>query len=602
MQTPQEIFERATALHMAGQVEKAIPLYAHLLKANPNHPDILYRFGMALHQCGRADAAAQMLAAAVQGRPEEASYRHALGVVLHGLGRHAEAISAYEAALARDPLMAESLANLGGILATGPRRVEGVAMLRRSAILAPGHDETWTRYGNHLRAVADFPACETARCRALVCAPRNVERWVSHGLALMEAERGDLAIRRFQAAAVLSPTEHEAYNHLAWLQIGRLEIAKARVGFMRAKTLRPDLASAFAGLSETAFTAGDTPTAIAWMRRALDVSPGEAHYRFRLGVQLLAVGKMDEGWDCYRYTRHKLNAVRRTPSYPLWDGTPSKETTLLIAADQGVGDELLTASCIAAAARDVGRVVIECDQRIVALMQRSFPDAYVHAYHRVGDRNTPEHIYDWVPEDWRPDAYADGALLLSRYRGTVDQADAAAAPWLTPDPQRVAEMREKLAALGDGPKVGVAWRSRRVTTFRLPHYPGIGPFEEVLKVEGPQFVSLQYGTGWREELVRTGANVHVIDGLDTTNDIDGVFALVAALDLVICPSSTVGWIAASLGKPNWLLYNTPVFLEYGTDRYPGFPTVRSFRKTQIEPWRPLMAEVGRALAEWCAQD
>ena len=602
MQTPHEILERATVLHMAGQVEKAIPLYAHLLKANPNHPELLYRLGMALHQSGRAEAASQMLAAAVQGRPEDASYRHALGVVLHGLGRHAEAVAAYEAALARDPLMAESLANLGGILATGPRRTEGVAMLRRAAILAPENGEAWTRYGNHLRAVAESLACETARRRALMCTPRSAERWVSHGLALMEVERGDAAIRRFQAAAVLSPTEHEAYNHLAWLQLGRLDLDRAREGFIRAKVLRPDLASAFAGLSEATFTQGDTRTAIAWMRQAMAVSPGDAHYRFRLGVQLLAAGDMAEGWDCYRYIRQKPNAVRRNPSYPLWDGTPCGDTTLLIAADQGVGDELLHACCIADAARDVGQVVIECDQRIVALMQRSCPDAYVHAYHRVGDRNTPEHLYDWVPEAWRPDAYADGALLLSRYRGTVERADAAAAPWLTPDPQRVAEMREKLAALGDGPKVGVAWRSRRVTTFRLPHYPGIGPFEEVLKVDGAQFVSLQYGTGWREELVRTGADVHVIDGLDTTNDIDGVFALVAALDLVICPSSTVGWIAAALGKPVWLLYNTPVFLEYGTDRYPGFPTVRSFRKTQTEPWRPLMVEVGRALAEWCTQD
>ena len=267
-----------------------------------------------------------------------------------------------------------------------------------------------------------------------------------------------------------------------------------------------------------------------------------------------------------------------------------------------MGDELLHACAIADAARDVGRIVIECDQRIVALMRRSFPDAYVHAYHRVGDRNTPEHLYDWVPDDWRPDAFADGALLLSRYRGTIAQADAAAGPWLKADPARVAEMRGKLAALGDGPKIGIAWRSRRLTTFRLPHYPGIGPFEEVLKVDGARFVSLQYGLGWREELESNGADVAIIDGLDTTDDIDGVFALVEALDLVICPSSTVGWISAALGKPVWLLYNAPVFLEYGTDRFPGFPTVRCFRKTQVQPWRPLMAEVGRELSAYLAQD
>ncbi|WP_028795629.1 tetratricopeptide repeat protein [Thalassobaculum salexigens] len=597
METPQQILERATALHLAGHLEQAIVLYAHLLKSNPKHPDLLYRLGMALHQSGRAEAAAQMITGAAEARPQEASYRHALGVVLHGLGRHDEAVLAYEAALARDPLLSDTLASLGGILATGERRAEGVAMLRRAAVLAPASDEAWTRLGNHLQAVSDLKACESARHRALIAAPAKADRWVSHALGLMEIEQGDAAMRAFRAAAVILPGHHDAYNHLAWLQVGRLKIAEARTGFRRARTLQPDLASAYAGLSEAAFAAGAPDEAVRWMREALTVSPGQPHYRFRLGIQLLAVGEMAAGWDGYSQLRQKPSAVRRDPSIRLWNGVPSKDTTLLIAADQGVGDELLHACCIDDAARDVGRVVIECDQRIQELMRRSFPDAYVHAYHRVGDRNAPEHLYDWVPPDYRPDAYADGALLLSRYRGTVAQADAAARPWLKADPDRVAEMRERLAALGDGPKIGVAWRSRRLTTFRLPHYPGLGPFEEVLKVGGARFVSLQYGIGWREELTASGANVSLIDGLDTTNDIDGVFALVEALDLVICPSSTVGWIAAALGKPVWLLYNTPVFLEYGTDRFPGFPTVRSFRKTQVEPWRPLMAQVGQALAD-----
>ena len=97
------------------------------------------------------------------------------------------------------------------------------------------------------------------------------------------------------------------------------------------------------------------------------------------------------------------------------------------------------------------------------------------------------------------------------------------------------------------------------------------------------------------ELATAAGPVAVVPDLDTTADIDGVTALVSQLDAVICPSSTLGWVGAAVGVPVWLLYNTPVFLEYGTDRFPGFPSVRCFRKIQIEPWRPLMVEVGQAL-------
>jgi ADP-heptose:LPS heptosyltransferase len=138
----------------------------------------------------------------------------------------------------------------------------------------------------------------------------------------------------------------------------------------------------------------------------------------------------------------------------------------------------------------------------------------------------------------------------------------------------------------------------RLTEMRNIHYPGLAAFAPVLRVPGVTFVCLQYGTGWQDELRAAGVSMAVVPGLDTTADIEGVVALASQLDAVACPSSTLGWIAAAVGVPNWLLYNTPVFLEFGTDRYPGFPTVRPYRKAQIEPWEPLMQRLAEDLAEW----
>ena len=126
----------------------------------------------------------------------------------------------------------------------------------------------------------------------------------------------------------------------------------------------------------------------------------------------------------------------------------------------------------------------------------------------------------------------------------------------------------------------------------------IGP---VLAVPGVRFVCLQYGTDWQRELEAAGAEVAIVPGLDTTADLDGVTALVSQLDAVICPSSTLGWVGAAVGVPVWLLYITPVFLEFGTERLPGFPSARPYRKTQLQPWEPLVARVAADLADWAAQ-
>jgi Flp pilus assembly protein TadD len=595
MASPQEMLDRAVALQRIGRADQALPLYVALLRTNPDHPVILHFAGAAFHQMGQDDTAEKMLARAVEHMPDDPELRHNHAVVLQALGRIEDAVAAYEAALTRDALRPVTLAILGGILGVGERRNDGVDMMRRAAVLAPDLDEVWVRLANHAHTISDAPVSARYRRRALLAAPANPERWVSQALALMDLELGERARRHFQAAATIAPHMAETYNHLGYLETGRLRFADAHGAFGRARVLKPALASAYAGLSEAHFAEGDVESAIARMRQALEISPGETHYRFRLGIQLLSVGQMEEGWERYGWLRSKPTSVRREAEVALWNGVPGADRTLLIAADQGIGDEILHACCIPDVAADVGRVVIECDQRLVTLFQRSFPAALVHPYVRVGDRHRPEHLYDWVPESCRPLFYADGAVLLSKYRGTVAQADAAARPWLVPDPERVAGMRAALDALGPGLKVGVAWRSRRLTTFRLPHYPGIAPFEAVFEAPGVTFVSLQYGIGWEQEIAERTAPVAVIPGLDTTNDIEGVFALVAALDLVICPSSTVGWIAASQNRPVWLLYNTPVFLEYGTDRYPGFPSVRCFRKRQAESWRPMMDQVAEAL-------
>ncbi len=595
MASPQEILERALALQAAGNPGAAAGLYGVLLRGNPDHPDLLHLAGTAFHQLGKSEDAERLIRAAVERQPKDPAFHHNLAVVLQALERIDEAADAYQAAMNLDPVRVETLASLGGILAAKDQTAEGIALMRRALVLDPAHVEALGRLSNHVHSRSDHADSLRWRRRARAVDPLNAANLVALGLVLIDLEQGERARDIFHAAAIAHPATAEAYNHCGYLEVARLRIDEAVRMFHRASCVRPDLSSAFAGLSEAAFAAGDLQTAISWMRRALEIAPGEPHYRFRLGIQLLAAGDMADGWQYYQWIRMKSGSVRRPDGLHLWKAQPASEASILVGADQGVGDELLHAACFKQLAQDVGRLVIECDQRIVALMRRSFPDALVLAYHRTGVPARPEHGYEWVPADWSLDYYIDGAALMARCRGTVAQADAAAGPWLVPDPDRVAEMRAHLDALPPGPKVGVAWRSRRLTTFRLPHYPGLAPFEQVFKVAGAQFVSLQYGVGWRQELADTGVPVAIIPDLDTTDDIDGVLALIAALDLVICPSSTVGWLAASLGKPVWLMYNTPVFLEYGTDRFPGFPSVRSFRKTQVEPWRPLLASVAEAL-------
>ena len=266
-----------------------------------------------------------------------------------------------------------------------------------------------------------------------------------------------------------------------------------------------------------------------------------------------------------------------------------------------MGDELLFTSHLRDAVGAAREVILECDARVVSLFQRSFPETWVHSYKRGKLNGRPIQKYDWIPGDRSPDMFVEAGRLFAQYHRSVAEADAGAHPWLRPDPARIEEMRSWLDRLGPGPKVGVAWQSKTMTPFRLPHYPGLSGIAPVLKEPGARFVALQYGEGWQAELKESGHEVEVLDGLDTTDDLEGVTALVSQLDLIIAPSSTLVWIACGTGRPIWMLYNHPIFLNLGLDRFPGFPSLRGFPKSLLDPWDDAVDQARAALRAWIDQ-
>src|SRR3546814_20590648 len=125
-------------------------------------------------------------------------------------------------------------------------------------------------------------------------------------------------------------------------------------------------------------------------------------------------------------------------------------------------------------------------------------------------------------------------------------------------------MRAFLDGLGPGLKVGISWRSMRLTEMRNAHYPGLAALAPLLAVPGVRFVCLQYGSGWQQGLQTAAGPVAVVHGLDTTADLEGVTALVSHLDAVIFPSTTLVWVGAGLGVPVCVPSHPPGFPQFRT--------------------------------------
>ena len=124
--------------------------------------------------------------------------------------------------------------------------------------------------------------------------------------------------------------------------------------------------------------------------------------------------------------------------------------------------------------------------------------------------------------------------------------------YLVPDPDRVKYWKERLSSVGEGPYVGISWKSSVKSAYRLEHYPSISEWAPVLNVPNVTFINLQY-VDYAEDIARVedefGVKIHNFDDIDQHGDIDEVAALCGALDVVVSTKVTPPMISAGVGTP-----------------------------------------------------
>lgn len=486
----------------------------------------LFEQALALHRAGRIAEAASAYHAVLDVTPRDADALHLLGLTSHQLGRPVEAVARIRQALAIDPLFATARNNLGLVFEALGRDREAEAQFRAALALEPAAAVLLSHLGLTQQKLKRLDLAERIHRRALRLNPADAKHHLNLGAAMELQGRFDAAGAVYARAVALGPAFPDALNNIG--TIARL-------------TGRP-------------------ASARAWVERARFTDPSFALADWNRGLLDLAEGRLASGWAGYerRFSTRTLQRGRSL-DLPVWRGEALNRRRLLVWNEQGVGDEILFASCLPSLARLDGPVVVECDRRLVSLFARAFPWAEV-----------------------RPESGGAAGCDLQIAAGSVPAlvrrslAVFDGRPFLVPDRDRVEVWRQRVAALGSGLKVGFGWRSQLVDAHRRAAYTGVEDWRPVLAVPGIVPVNLQYGD-CAAELSRAesafGVHIHQWPDLDLKDDFESVAALVAALDLVIVPATAAGELAGALGVPVWRLAG-PDWTQLGTSVRPWFPSMR----------------------------
>jgi tetratricopeptide (TPR) repeat protein len=277
---------------------------------------------------------------------------------------------------------------------------------------------------------------------------------------------------------------------------------------------------------------------------------------------LLAQGRVREGWarNMFRLENEEL---RKLPGIRVWDGSDLTNRTIFVLVEGGTGDELRDAVCYRELSQRAARVTVACDPRLEPLLRRSFPKVRtwpvsrserISEFHRRLSRLMDEATLN---EAKRHDVCIISPDLFYFLKPKLEDYGKPS-PYIVPDPARVADWRNRLAALGPGPKIGIAWSTIRQTYRTSSYYTKLAEWGAILTTPGPIFVNLQYGD--RDDEItqaeqKFGIRIHRWPDLDLLNDFESAAGLVAALDLVLAPNSTTLELAGALATRAWYMVN-----------------------------------------------
>ena len=543
-----QALNEAVALHRQGRLRDAEKIYTRVLKAAPDHFDALNLLGAVKIRLGRVGEAHRLLTTALKLRSDVPQVWANLGQVLYMLKRPKEALDCYDKAYALAPDNVDVLNGRANVLLSLGRAEESLEQFRELLARVPDHGEAHLNSGIAHAALGSMEEAIAEFDRALSIAPGHPVAHYNRGVALHELGRYADAIDAHDSVLATAP-EHPG----AWLNRGRALAALKRF-----------------------------EDALASYGKAKAIQKDNPDIHFMESLALLTVGDYRRGFEEYeaRWRRSGM-PEQKSRGRPLWRGDyPLNRKTVLLHAEQGLGDTIQFARYVPQLAATGANVILEVQPELTALLSRLEGAKTVIAHGAA----TP--AYDvHCPLGSMP-------LALRTEPSNIP----APIPYLSADDGRLAKWTTRLGALVR-PRIAIAWSGN---ASHLNDRNRSMPFARLapLLSSPARFISIQRELRAEDEAA-LAAEQRVTHVGGELNDFDDTAAVIALCDLVIAVDTAVVHLAGAMGRAVWVMLPFAPDWRWTLDgdSTPWYPTARLFRQTSLGDWEGVVARVAAELRQ-----
>lgn len=567
-------------LKKAGRLDEAVAAYNDAIGCDPDFAEAYTSLGNALQDLGHLDEAIAAYNDAIRLKPDDAHAHSNLGNALKASGLLDQAVAAYNQAIQARPDFTEAHFNLGIALDTLGKFDDAIAAYNKAIRLKPDFAEAHSNLGNALNNSGRLNEAVAAYHNAIGCKSDYAAAYSNLGNVLKDLGRLDEAVAAYHNAIRLQPNFAEAHSNLGHVLQDLERLDEAVAAYHKAIGCKPDFAEAHSGLGNTLKNLGRLDDAIATHNTALGHQPEYAQGHFNLGIALLLSGDIANGWAEYewRWRRTEKAAAPCCFSAPQWHGEALNGQTILLHAEQGLGDTIQFCRYVALVAARGGRVLLQAPRSLLTLLSG------LKGVERVIATGEPLPAFDFhCPLMSLPRIFDTNLSTIPAPFSYIHVNDAKCRNW---------QQRLSPAA---GRRVGIVWAGNpqhgNDRNRSLP-FAALAP---LWNIPGIRWYSLQVGER-RADL--DAAPLGVIEDLSPSlEDFAETAAALSQLDLVLTVDTSVAHLAGAIGHPAWVML--PFVPDWrwlmGRQDSPWYPSVRLFRQAQRGAWGSVIHSIAASL-------
>lgn len=328
--------------------------------------------------------------------------------------------------------------------------------------------------------------------------------------------------------------------------------------------------------------------AIQCYRNATATNPEYADSHLCLGIALLRAGNLQEGWKEFEWRWKSNQLVPRGLKAPQWNGEDLSGKTILVYGEQGLGD------------------IIQFS-RYAGILAKRFPSAKVIVEGRPPVNrllSSIKNVYAVLNAGEKLPAL-DYAIPMVTLGGMMTPTMGSIPPStheFTLKHHDVQCWADKFKQLPEGFRVGVCWagmsRISQPTAAAIDvlRSTELSAFAPVAAVRDVIWVSLQKGPP-AEQIRTPPAGMRIADFTEDMYDFYETACAIQNCDLVISVDTAVAHVAASIGKPTWILSRWDGCWRWFGNREdsPWYPSVRQYVQPKPHDWAGLMNTVAQKL-------